>query len=107
MNSPITTSTSAADIVAAIRALPKTLSDDTTLGATSLAANKYYLFAAKGSFTFVVRDTSDNSVISGGEEGLVYSGTSTVPQENGQGSNTYSWVLVPFADVDWSFKIEH
>lgn len=91
-----------ANIVAAIRALPKELSTVTTLGQTTLEANKYYLFAVKGNVNLIVKNAK-----SGGTIAIPNSdkGTCVVPQENGQGSNTYSWVIVPASSNTWYFQI--
>lgn len=90
------------NIVAAIRALPKELSTVTTLGQTTLEANKYYLFAVKGTVNLIVKNAK-----SGGTIAIPNSdkGTCVVPQENGQGSNTYSWVIVPASSNTWYFQI--
>lgn len=92
------------DYAAAIKALTtKELSTTTTLGDTELAANKYYLFAVKGNnVTFVVRDAGTKGIITGCPTGTV-----TIEQENEQGSNTYSYVLVPAAPSTWSFTIKN
>lgn len=90
------------NIVAAIRALPKELSTVTTLGQTTLEAGKYYLFAVKGTVSLIVKNAK-----SGGTIDIPSSdkGTCIVPQENGQGSNTYSWVIVPASPNTWYFQI--
>lgn len=92
------------DYAAAIKALAtKELSTVTTLGSTNLSANKYYLFAVKGSdVSFVVRHTQTGAEISG-----CVTGTATIEQENEQGSNTYSYVLVPASSSSWSFTISN
>lgn len=92
-----------ANIVAAIRALPKELSTVTTLGQTTLEANKYYLFAVKGTVNLIVKNAK-----SGGTIDIPSSdkGTCIVPQENGVGDgNTYSWVIVPASSNTWYFQI--
>ena len=91
-----------ANIVAAIRALPKELSTVTTLGQTTLEANKYYLFAVKGNVTLIVKNAKSGGTI---DIPNTDKGTCTVPQENGQGSNTYSWVIVPASSNTWYFQI--
>lgn len=92
------------DYAAAIKALStKELSTTTTLGSTALSANKYYLFAVKGdNVTFVVRHTQTGAEISG-----CVTGTATIEQENEQGSNTYSYVLIPASSSSWSFTISN
>jgi hypothetical protein len=90
------------NIVAAIRALPKELSTVSTLGETTLEAGKYYLFAVKGTVNLIVKNAK-----SGGTIDIPSSdkGTATVPQENGVGSNTYSWVIAPASSNTWYFQI--
>lgn len=92
------------DYAVAIKALTtKELSTTTTLGSTALAANKYYLFAVKGdNVTFVVRHAQTGAEISG-----CVTGTATIEQENQQGSNTYSYVLVPASSSSWNFTISN
>lgn len=90
------------NIVAAIRALPKELSTVATLDQTTLEAGKYYLFAVKGNHTFVVINAKSSGVI---DVPASDKGTVTVPQENGVGSNTYSWVIVPASPNTWYFQI--
>lgn len=92
-----------ANIVAAIRALPKELSTVTTLGQTTLEGGKYYLFAVKGTVSLIVKNAK-----SGGTIDIPASdkGTCIVPQENGVGDgNTYSWVIVPASPNTWYFQI--
>ena len=90
------------DYAAAIKALAtKELSTSSSLGSTALAANKYYLFAVKGSnVTFTVKHAQTGGVISG-----CVTGTATIAQENGAGSNVYSYVLVPASSSAWNFTI--
>ena len=90
------------NIVAAIRALPKELSTVATLGQTTLEANKYYLFAVKGNVTLIVKNAKSGGTISVPSSDK---GTVMVPQENGQGSNTYSWIIVPASTNTWYFQI--
>lgn len=92
-----------ANIVAAIRALPKELSTVTTLGQTTLEAGKYYLFAVKGTVSLIVKNAK-----SGGTIDIPASdkGTCIVPQEKGVGDgNTYSWIIVPASPNTWYFQI--
>lgn len=92
-----------ANIVAAIRALPKELSTVTTLGQTTLEGGMYYLFAVKGTVNLIVKNAK-----SGGTIDIPASdkGTCIVPQENGVGDgNTYSWVIVPASNNTWYFQI--
>lgn len=91
-----------ANIVAAIRALPKELSTVTWLNQTTLEANKYYLFAVKGIVDLIVKNAKSGGTISIDSSDK---GTTTVPQENGLGSNTYSWVIVPASTSTWYFQI--
>ena len=93
-----------ANIVAAIRALPKELSVVTTLGQTTLEAYKYYLFAVKGNVTLIVKNAKSGGIISIDPSDK---GTVAIPQENGQGSNTYSWIIVPASSSTWYFQISN
>lgn len=90
------------NIVAAIRALPKEFSTVATLGQTTLEAGKYYLFAVKGNHTLIVKNAKSGGVI---DVPTSDKGIATVPQENGVGSNTYSWVIVPASSNTWYFQI--
>lgn len=92
-----------ANIVAAIRALPKELSTVTKLEQTTLEGGMYYLFAVKGTVSLIVKNAK-----SGGTIDIPASdkGTCIVPQENGVGDgNTYSWVIVPASPNTWYFQI--
>ena len=92
-----------ANIVAAIKALPKELSTVSTLGQTTLEANKYYLFAVKGSHTLIVKNAKSGGTISipNSDKGEVQ-----VPQENDSTiTNLYSWVIVPASSSTWYFQI--
>lgn len=92
-----------ANIVAAIRALPKELSTVTKLEQTTLEGGMYYLFAVKGTVRLIVKNAK-----SGGTIDIPASdkGTCIVPQENGVGDgNTYSWVIVPASPNTWYFQI--
>lgn len=92
-----------ANIVAAIKALPKELSVVATLGQTTLEANKYYLFAVKGSHTLIVKNAKSGGTISipNSDKGEVQ-----VPQENDSTvKNLYSWVIVPASSSTWYFQI--
>lgn len=78
----------------------RTLSTATTKGSTALAANKYYVFAVKGSVNLVVRHAETNGVISG-----CTTGTVTLNRVNGSGSDSYSYVIVEKSASAWNFKI--
>lgn len=87
----------------------KELSTGTTLGTTSLAKNKYYLFAVKSDtpVTLKARDVATN-----GENTDCITGTVSLTQENNyqEGgvarTNTYYYILVPGSTSGaWSFKI--
>lgn len=78
------------------------LSDSGTLGNTSLASGKYFLFVVPGVKNLVVRHA--------GTDGIVDSekGTIEIHRKNGtdlESGYSYSWVLVPSSSVAWSFKI--
>ena len=86
----------------------KELSVEKTLGATQLAANKYYLFAVKSdtAVTLVVRENSTNAIVSGTVTGTVTLTQENNYQENGSArTNTYYYVLVPASTSAWTFKI--
>lgn len=93
----------------AIKALTtKELSVEKTLGATQLAANKYYLFAVKSdtAVTLVVRENSTNAIVSGTVTGSVSLTQENEYQEGGVArTNTYYYVLVPASTSAWTFKI--
>lgn len=87
----------------------KELSTGTELGTTSLAKNKYYLFAVKSDtpVTLKARDVATN-----GENTDCITGTVSLTQENNyqEGgvarTNTYYYILVPGSTSGaWSFKI--
>ena len=89
-----------ANIVAAIRALPKELSTVTTLGQTTLEAGKYYLFAVKGSVNLVCRHAGTEAVVTG-----CTTGTATIQRVYSSGSDSYSYIIVEKSQSAWSFKI--
>ena len=89
------------DYVSSIKALStKELSTAGTLGSTALNAGMYYLFAVKGIVTLVCRHAATDGIIGG-----CVTGTVELEQENGQGTNTYSYILVPASSNNWNFKI--
>lgn len=98
------------DYATAIKGLAtKELSTGTELGTTSLAKNKYYLFAVKSDtpVTLKARDVATN-----GENTDCITGTVSLTQENNyqEGgvarTNTYYYILVPGSTSGaWSFKI--
>lgn len=89
------------DYASTIKALAtKELSTAATLGSTALNAGMYYLFAVKGVVTLVCRHASTDGIIVG-----CVTGTVELEQENGQGTNTYSYILVPASSNNWNFKI--
>ena len=89
------------DYATAIKSLAKEFSTSASLSSTTLAANKYYLFAVKGiNVTFTVKHAQTGGTISG-----CVTGTATIEQENGAGSNVYSYVLVPASSSEWNFTI--
>jgi hypothetical protein len=97
------------DYASTIKALTtKELSVEKTLGATQLAANKYYLFAVKSdtAVTLVVRENSTNAIVSGTVTGSVTLTQENNYQEDGSArTNTYYYVLVPASTSAWTFKI--
>ena len=89
------------DYAPSIKALStKELSTAGTLGSTALKAGMYYLFAVKGVVTLVCRHAATDGIIGG-----CVTGTVELEQENGQGTNTYSYILVPASSNNWNFKI--
>jgi hypothetical protein len=78
------------------------LSSSTTLGSTSLASGKYFLFAVPGTPTLVVRHSGTDSIVD------AEIGTIGLTRKNGtQGSILYSWILVPASSITWSFVIKN
>lgn len=76
------------------------LSDSGTLGNTSLAAGKYFLFVVPGVKTLVVHHSGTDGVVDSEK------GTVEIHRKNGTGTGyTYSWILVPASSTAWSFKI--
>jgi hypothetical protein len=78
------------------------LNDSGTLGNTSLASGKYFLFVVPGVKTLVVRHAGTDGVIDSEK------GTIVIHRKNGTDSgsgHSYSWILVPSSSVAWSFKI--
>ena len=89
------------DYASTIKALAtKELSTAATLGSTALNAGMYYLFAVKGVVTLVCRHAATDGIIGG-----CVTGTVELEQENEQGTNTYSYILVPASSNNWNFKI--
>lgn len=82
----------------------KGLSTSKVLGSNAspinLAANKYYLFAVKGSHSFTINNST------GGTVSAKQTGTVSVPQENNSTkTNIYSYVLVDASKINWAFYI--
>jgi hypothetical protein len=76
------------------------LNSSGTLGNTSLASGKYFLFVVPGVKNLVVRHSGTDGIIDSEK------GTVEIHRENGTGSGySYSWVLVPPSSTNWSFKI--
>lgn len=80
--------------------LSKQLSRATTKTSTNLAANKYYVFAVKGSVNLVCRHAGTDAVVTG-----CTTGTATVQRVNNSGSDSYSYIIVEKSASAWSFKI--
>lgn len=81
--------------------LSKQLSRATTkTSSTNLAANKYYVFAVKGSVNLVCRHAGTDAVVTG-----CTTGTVTVQRVNNSGSDSYSYIIVEKSNSTWSFKI--
>lgn len=81
-------------------ALSKQLSRATTKASTNLAANKYYVFAVKGSVNLVCRHAGTDAVVTG-----CTTGTATIQRVNNSGSDSYSYIIVEKSASAWSFKI--
>lgn len=86
----------------------KVLSNDKTLGSTSLASGKYYLFAvrqtAQGSpVTLIVKNASSGGTID--VPNTDKGNDLAIARVNGSGSDYYSWVIVPASPNSWTFKI--
>ena len=90
------------------RSTNKILSNDKTLGKTSLAATKYYLFA--------VRQTAQGTPVTLIVKNANSGGTINVPSSdkgsdlqitrvNNTGRDYYSWVIVPASSNSWYFQI--
>ena len=80
--------------------LGKQLSRATTKDSTNLAANKYYVFAVKGSVNLVCRHAGTDAVVTG-----CTIGTATIQRVNNSGSDSYSYIIVEKSNSAWSFKI--
>ena len=80
--------------------LGKQLSRATTKASTNLAANRYYVFAVKGSVNLVCRHAGTDAVVTG-----CTTGTATIQRVNQSGSDSYSYIIVEKSQSAWSFKI--
>lgn len=80
--------------------LGKQLSRATTKASTNLAANRYYVFAVKGSVNLVCRHAGTDAVVTG-----CTTGTATIQRVNNSGSDSYSYIIVEKSNSAWSFKI--
>lgn len=80
--------------------LSKQLSRATTKSSTNLAANKYYVFAVKGSVNLVCRHAGTDAVVTG-----CTTGTAIIQRVNQSGSDSYSYIIVEKSASAWSFKI--
>ena len=80
--------------------LGKQLSRATTKSSTNLAANRYYVFAVKGSVNLVCRHAGMDAVVTG-----CTTGTATIQRVNQSGSDLYSYIIVEKSNSAWSFKI--
>lgn len=93
-----------ANLVSAIKSKTKVLSDDKTLGQTTLAGGDCYLFAVKGHVDLVVKNAKSGGTISvdPSDKGFI----SDFPQENNPSlTNEYSWIIVPASSNTWYFQI--
>lgn len=80
--------------------LGKQLSRATTKSSTNLPANRYYVFAVKGSVNLVCRHAGTDAVVTG-----CTTGTATIQRINNSGIDTYSYIIVEKSQSAWSFKI--
>lgn len=80
--------------------LSKQLSRATTKSSTNLPANRYYVFAVKGTVNLVCRHAGTDAVVTG-----CTTGTVTVQRVNNSGSDSYSYIIVEKSQSAWSFKI--
>lgn len=80
--------------------LGKQLSRATAKASTNLAANRYYVFAVKGSVNLVCRHAGTDAVVTG-----CTTGTATIQRVNNSGSDSYSYIIVEKSQSAWSFKI--
>ena len=86
----------------------KVLSNDKTLGKTSLAANKYYLFAVKQNAQGSAVNLVVKNANSGGTIDVPNSGKGSdlqITRVNNTGSDYYSWIIVPASSNSWYFQI--
>ena len=93
-----------ANLVTAIKARTKVLSDDKTLDQTALNGGFCYLFAVKGHVNLVVKNAKSGGTISvdSSDKGFI----SDFPQENNPSlTNEYSWIIVPASSNTWYFQI--
>ena len=88
------------DISAALKNLSKELSTSTSLS-YSIEAEKYFLMAVQGEYTFKVYETSTGYAVTSGFD----QGACAVDRVNGTGSDTYSYILIYPSQKEWSFKI--
>ena len=80
--------------------LGKQLSRATTKASTNLVANRYYVFAVKGSVNLVCRHAGTDAVVTG-----CTTGNATIQRVNNSGSDSYSYIIVEKSQSAWSFKI--
>ena len=93
-----------ANLVSAIKSKTKVLSDDKTLGQTTLNGGFCYLFAVKGHVNLVVVDAKSGGIIEmdPSDKGFI----TDFPQENNPSlTNEYSWIIVPASSNTWYFQI--
>lgn len=93
-----------ANLVTAIKARTKVLSDDKTLAQTTLNGGFCYLFAVKGHVNLVVKNAKSGGTISvdPSDKGFI----TDFPQENNPSlTNEYSWIIVPASSNTWYFQI--
>lgn len=96
----VTNTDPSANIVSALAGLHKELSTNGNLRTTSIPKDTFFVFAVKGEKSMKV------FLADGVTEVTEFTkGTCQVPQESDGALNTYSYIVLPKAKVDWSFSI--
>lgn len=96
------TSENIGTVIGSSTADDRVLSNATETEAIELAAEYYYVFAVKGSVNLVCRHAGTDGIVTG-----CTTGTVTLNRINGYGTDSYSYIIIEAADVNWSFKIKN